>query len=730
MTTIYISATDQVLVATRLPKVACNNQNAVKLHVTFDAAWDGYAKSAVFYTSKDPTPYEVILSTDGNCLIPAEVLAEEATLYIGVKGVKTASSEVKASTLVRYKVLAGTPSAVISAPAPSVYQQLLTANSDTEKKIAVERARISNLLENGGMSTDGEVVDAHTGYDGTVYGNLFEAITGQIEPIAKQVKVKNMIDFKKLTRGYLADDGLINNYNNGFVRSHEVISDFIEVSTSNTYYFGHRFGAISAAIIASLEEQWLVNWFSFGLYDANKTFIKRIAYDALEQVISGETFEGAAYVRVSYRTYMFNRPVFAACSVPCEAMDETAADNLLETYPMIFNGYVTNSSGAVIGTTHDINGYIPTEKNELTSDFIPCEGGKEMFIFSTATRDNFVRIAFYRADGYFDSSIAYSPTSTDNAGTEDYENFLETFVIPENAVALRVSCRGAYITECVLAYNDDQRRYLFKDCERKYKSKYETAKLEGFCVDWLNVKAVNHRGYNTEAPENTLAAFRLSKKKGFTHVECDVSFTSDGVAVLLHDSTIDRTSNGTGAISSMTFEEVRALDFGSWKSEKYAGEQIPTFDEFVALCKRLGLHPYIELKTGTETQIKGLVEVVKRYGMKGNVTWISFNSAYLAYIKAVDPKSRLGYVVDSVSATTINTIKQTLQSGYNEVFVDCSHGNATEAAVHLCMDDDIPLEVWTVNSESALLALDPYVSGVTSDSLIAGSLFYENSIGG
>lgn len=243
------------------------------------------------------------------------------------------------------------------------------------------------------------------------------------------------------------------------------------------------------------------------------------------------------------------------------------------------------------------------------------------------------------------------------------------------------------------------------------------------------VMSIAHRGFSTVAPENTLAAFRLAKQKGFTYVECDVSFTKDGYAVLLHDSTVDRTSNGTGSIASMTFEAVRALDFGSWKSAEYAGERIPSFTEFIALCKHLGLHPYIELKTGTEAQIRGLVEVVKRHGMKGKVTWISFSSACLGYVKAVDPKARLGFVVDSVNATTINTIKQTLQSGHNEVFVDCNHGNAS-AGMQLCMDADIPLEVWTVNSESALMALDAYVSGVTSDSLIAGNVFYKNSIGG
>lgn len=137
----------------------------------------------------------------------------------------------------------------------------------------------------------------------------------------------------------------------------------------------------------------------------------------------------------------------------------------------------------------------------------------------------------------------------------------------------------------------------------------------------LNVKAVNHRGYSAEAPENTLPAYVMSKKKGFTYVECDVSFTSDGVAVLLHDATINRTSNGTGNINSLTYAKVATYDFGAWFNEAnpdiaidYTGVKIPTFSEFIILCKRLGLHPYIELKSSgsyTQDQITQIVTEVE-----------------------------------------------------------------------------------------------------------------------
>ena len=127
--------------------------------------------------------------------------------------------------------------------------------------------------------------------------------------------------------------------------------------------------------------------------------------------------------------------------------------------------------------------------------------------------------------------------------------------------------------------------------------------------------------------ESEHAAFtNQAKEKGFDMAECDVTFTKDGVGVLLHDDTINRTSNGSGKISELTLEEARQYDFGSWKSSEYAGEQIPTFEEFIKLCKYLAIHPYIEIKAGaTQENVASLVTTVTRAGMLDRVTWISFD---------------------------------------------------------------------------------------------------------
>ena len=265
---------------------------------------------------------------------------------------------------------------------------------------------------------------------------------------------------------------------------------------------------------------------------------------------------------------------------------------------------------------------------------------------------------------------------------------------------------------------------------------YETDKLKLIDVN-KNIKAVNHRGFNTVAPENTLPAYKLSKKMGFYYVETDVSFTSDGIPVCIHDQTINRTArnadgtiiSGPIAINGITFQEARQYDFGIYKSSDYAGTQIPSLEEFLILCRNLGLQPYIELKntdTYTEAQIQSLVDLVEKCGMKGKVTWISFTITYLTYVKNYDNKARIGYLNDINSSSIASALE--LKTNENEVFLDTYVDNATNEKVNLCIQNNIPLEVWTVDDEPTILNMNPYITGVTSDNLIAGEVLYNNNI--
>ncbi len=100
---------------------------------------------------------------------------------------------------------------------------------------------------------------------------------------------------------------------------------------------------------------------------------------------------------------------------------------------------------------------------------------------------------------------------------------------------------------------------------------------------------IGHRGYEIAAPENTLVGIQLAFDTGAEGVEIDLNRTIDGNIVVIHDGTVDRTTNGTGAVGSLTVAQLKLLDAGSWFAPEFAGEQIPTLEEALALIKGQGV---------------------------------------------------------------------------------------------------------------------------------------------
>lgn len=122
--------------------------------------------------------------------------------------------------------------------------------------------------------------------------------------------------------------------------------------------------------------------------------------------------------------------------------------------------------------------------------------------------------------------------------------------------------------------------------------------------NWPYPKLIAHRGAGRHAPENTLSSIRLGASHGYAMMEYDVKLSKDGMAILLHDDTVDRTSNGRGSAGAKTFNELALLDAGSWHSKMYAGETIPTLQSIASYTLANGIRSNIEIKpcTGTETE--------------------------------------------------------------------------------------------------------------------------------
>lgn len=122
-------------------------------------------------------------------------------------------------------------------------------------------------------------------------------------------------------------------------------------------------------------------------------------------------------------------------------------------------------------------------------------------------------------------------------------------------------------------------------------------------------RIIGHRGALGHAPENTLAGFRRAALFGVRWVEFDVALTRDNVPVLMHDETVNRTTNGKGKLAQMTAAAVRELDAGAWMSAEFAGERVPTLLEAFETLSALGLGANIEIKptSGREAETGALV---------------------------------------------------------------------------------------------------------------------------
>lgn len=254
-----------------------------------------------------------------------------------------------------------------------------------------------------------------------------------------------------------------------------------------------------------------------------------------------------------------------------------------------------------------------------------------------------------------------------------------------------------------------------------------------------NVKSVAHRGYiesltNPICPENTLSAFRLAKRKGYTYVETDIKRTSDGHYILLHDFTIDRTSNGTGSVLSMTLAQLRQYSFGYINGNPipgYTNEIIPTLNEFLTLCHRLGLHPYIEIEFSiTSEQCAEVLSIVKECGMYGKVTFVSQESqGALQKLNALDDSLRIG-VLQPASTTSLSesviAFANSLKGKNNEIFIDAN--DYSSDAVSLCIAAGYPLEIYTIDGPAQALSLPAYVTGITTNKLNFGKILYNEAI--
>lgn len=228
-----------------------------------------------------------------------------------------------------------------------------------------------------------------------------------------------------------------------------------------------------------------------------------------------------------------------------------------------------------------------------------------------------------------------------------------------------------------------------------------------------------HRGARDVAPENTLAAFQAALEADADGVELDVTCCATGEIVVMHDDTVDRTTNGTGRVADLPFSALRALDAGAWFGPAFAGQRIPTLEEALELCAgRLRVN--IEIKrharrtSGGEGIEARIAEMVRTRGLQAQVIISSFDPLILMRMGRAAPELPLGLLYTDkappplVRHASLALLKlDALHPQYNVV---------DEAYVRRARRRGWRINVWTVNEAQAMQAMIALgVDGIITD---------------
>lgn len=233
---------------------------------------------------------------------------------------------------------------------------------------------------------------------------------------------------------------------------------------------------------------------------------------------------------------------------------------------------------------------------------------------------------------------------------------------------------------------------------------------------WPYPRWIAHRGAGTLAPENTLAAFRKGAEHGYRMFECDAKLSSDGVVFLMHDATLERTTNGHGIGGHQSWQQLAQYDAGSWHSKAYKGEPLPTLRQVSEFCIRNGYFLNIEIKPtpGAEFITGQLVaqEVAQIWEHQGVPPLLSsFQIESLRGALNVAPHIPRGLLLDLVSEGWLETA---LDLDCHAVI--CHHALWTADRVNAVHQAGMRCLSYTVNDESvAQYLLNLKVDGLITD---------------
>lgn len=202
-----------------------------------------------------------------------------------------------------------------------------------------------------------------------------------------------------------------------------------------------------------------------------------------------------------------------------------------------------------------------------------------------------------------------------------------------------------------------------------------------------------HRGASGYAPENTMASFKMALEMKADYLELDVHLTKDGHLVIMHDETVDRTTDGKGAIKDMTLAEIKKLDAGIKYDKKFKGEKVPALEE---LLKTFAGKVKFNIEIKADECEEGVVKFIKKYKIEKDAMVSSFHHEYLQKVKELEPSIVTAGLV--MMGPKIKHLKNTIKADY----LNIHESFLTNAVYDKARAAGLGVVVWTVNEKDSM----------------------------
>lgn len=230
---------------------------------------------------------------------------------------------------------------------------------------------------------------------------------------------------------------------------------------------------------------------------------------------------------------------------------------------------------------------------------------------------------------------------------------------------------------------------------------------------------IAHRGASSYAPENTHSSFKLAIDMGAEMIELDVSLSKDGVPVVVHDETVDRTTVARGLVSDFTLEELKELETGSWFKEEFSGEPFPTLAEVLSYTKnKIAVNIEIKSEAVTDYANGGIVDkvlqLVKKFEVEDQVIVSSFDYRVMEQLEKLNPEVPKAILYEKSQSGDLTPFD--LVSKYKVDAFNCSHRELSDEWIEELNSNQIPFFIYTVNEESLMKeVIQKGAKGIFSD---------------